>query len=43
MSDRAAVFEEAGYSLFGPLALNLAASDEGNVHMLACIASDAQK
>lgn len=43
MSDRAPVFEEAGYSLFGPLALNLAAPDEGNVHMLAHIASDAQK
>lgn len=43
MSDRAPVFEEAGYSLFGPLALNLAAPDEGNVHMLAHIASTAQK
>ncbi|MGK2239142.1 MAG: acyl-CoA dehydrogenase [Rhodococcus sp. (in: high G+C Gram-positive bacteria)] len=43
MSDRAPVFEEAGYSLFGPLALNLAAPDEGNVHMLAHIASYSQK
>ncbi|OAK56230.1 acyl-CoA dehydrogenase family protein [Rhodococcoides kyotonense] len=43
MSDRAPVFEEAGYSLFGPLALNLAAPDEGNVHMLAHIASTSQK
>ncbi|MDI9896949.1 acyl-CoA dehydrogenase family protein [Rhodococcus sp. IEGM 1381] len=43
MSDRAPVFEEAGYSLFGPIALNLGAPDEGNVHMLAHIASAAQK
>ena len=34
MTDRAPVFEEAGYSLFGPMALNIAAPDEGNVHML---------
>jgi alkylation response protein AidB-like acyl-CoA dehydrogenase len=38
MSNRAPVFEEAGYSLFGPTALNIAAPDEGNVHMLAHIA-----
>ncbi|MFH5227269.1 acyl-CoA dehydrogenase family protein [Antrihabitans spumae] len=43
MSDRAPVFEEAGYSLFGPVALNIAAPDEGNVHMLAHIASPEQK
>ena len=43
MSDRAPVFEEAGYSLFGPIALNLGAPDEGNVHMLAHIASPTQK
>ncbi|MET7773318.1 acyl-CoA dehydrogenase family protein [Nocardia sp. NPDC005366] len=43
MSDRAPVFEEAGYSLFGPSALNIAAPDEGNVHMLAHIADEAQK
>ena len=34
MVDRAALFEEAGYSLFGPLALNIAAPDEGNIHLL---------
>ena len=28
------VFEEAGYSLLGPLALNCAAPDEGNMHLL---------
>ncbi|MGW0042831.1 acyl-CoA dehydrogenase family protein [Rhodococcus sp. NPDC003348] len=43
MSDRAPVFEEAGYSLFGPTALNIAAPDEGNVHMLAHIANPEQR
>lgn len=43
MSDRAPIFEEAGYSLFGPTALNIAAPDEGNVHMLAHIADPEQK
>lgn len=43
MSDRAPVFEEAGYSLFGPIALNIGAPDEGNVHLLAHVASAAQK
>lgn len=43
MSDRAPVFEAAGYSLFGPLALNIAAPDEGNVHLLAHIANPDQK
>ena len=37
------VFEEAGYSLLGPQALNCAAPDEGNMHLLAVVASDAQK
>ena len=35
-----AVFEEAGYSLLGPLALNCAAPDEGNMHLLEVVASD---
>jgi alkylation response protein AidB-like acyl-CoA dehydrogenase len=43
MVDRAPVFEEAGYSLFGPLALNIAAPDEGNVHLLAHVASADQR
>jgi len=43
MRDRAAVFEAAGYSLFGPLALNCAAPDEGNVHLLEQVATAAQK
>lgn len=43
MSERAPVFEEAGYSLFGPMALNINAPDEGNVHLLAHVASDKQR
>src|SRR5215212_6551345 len=35
MTQRARVFEAAGYSLFGPLAINAAAPDEGNVHLLS--------
>jgi acyl-CoA dehydrogenase len=37
------VFEEAGYSLLGPHALNCNAPDEGNMHMLEVIATGAQK
>ena len=40
---KAVVFEEAGYSLLGPLALNVAAPDEGNMHLLEAVATDAQK
>jgi acyl-CoA dehydrogenase len=43
MLGRAAVFEEAGYSLLGPLALNIAAPDEGNMHMLEAIATPEQR
>jgi acyl-CoA dehydrogenase len=43
MRGRAAVFEEAGYSLLGPLALNIAAPDEGNMHLLEAIATAEQK
>src|SRR5689334_2310334 len=43
MRDRAVVFEEAGWSLFGPLALNIAAPDEGNMHLLEAVASTEQK
>ncbi|GAB2982267.1 acyl-CoA dehydrogenase family protein [Amycolatopsis acidiphila] len=43
MRGRAAVFEEAGYSLLGPLALNIAAPDEGNMHLLEAIATDQQR
>lgn len=37
------VFEEAGYSLLGPLALNCAAPDEGNMHLLEVVASEEQR
>lgn len=43
MVDRAPVFEEAGYSLFGPLALNIAAPDEGNIHLLDHLAVGDQR
>lgn len=37
------VFEEAGYSLLGPMALNCAAPDEGNMHLLERVATEEQK
>jgi alkylation response protein AidB-like acyl-CoA dehydrogenase len=37
------IFEEAGYSLLGPIALHCAAPDEGNMHLLEQVASPAQK
>ncbi len=40
---RAAVFEAAGYSPLGPIALHCAAPDEGNMHLLEQVASPAQK
>ena len=40
---QAPVFEEAGYSLLGPLALNCSAPDEGNMHLLEAVASAEQK
>ncbi|MEY4758223.1 MAG: hypothetical protein RJA34_3121 [Pseudomonadota bacterium] len=40
---RAVAFEEAGYSMLGPVALNLFAPDEGNMHLLEAVATEAQK
>jgi acyl-CoA dehydrogenase len=40
---QAVVFEEAGYSLLGPLALNCAAPDEGNMHLLDKVATERQR
>lgn len=37
------VFEEAGYSLLGPQAMNCAAPDEGNMHLLEQVAGEGQK
>lgn len=42
--DEAAVLlEEAGYSLLGPVALNCAAPDEGNIHLLHLTATARQR
>ena len=43
MAERTPVFEEAGYSLFGPMALNVNAPDEGNIHLLDHVATGAQR
>jgi acyl-CoA dehydrogenase len=40
---KAIVFEEAGYSPLGPVALNVHAPDEGNIHLMEVVASPAQK
>lgn len=43
MLERAPVFEAAGYSTFGPIALGINAPDEGNLHLLVHVGSDRQK
>lgn len=43
MVGRAALFEEAGYSLFGPISLNVQAPDEGNMHLLDAVGSSEQR
>lgn len=40
---KAIVFEEAGYSPLGPVALNIHAPDEGNIHLMDVVATEAQK
>lgn len=40
--ETARLFRAAGYSLLGPLAMNIAAPDEGNMHLLAHVATPAQ-
>jgi acyl-CoA dehydrogenase len=40
---QAVLFEEAGYSILGPQALNCAAPDEGNMHLLSRVGSPAQQ
>jgi acyl-CoA dehydrogenase len=42
-AERAVVFEEAGYSMLGPVAMHLAAPDEGNMHLLAKVATPSQQ
>ena len=41
--EKAIVFEEAGYSRLGPTALNIHAPDEGNIHLMEVVATQAQK
>ena len=40
---KALVFEEAGYSLLGPLAMNISAPDEGNMHLMEQVGTAEQK
>jgi acyl-CoA dehydrogenase len=40
---KAVVFEEAGYSLLGPVAMHIFAPDEGNMHLLEAVATPEQK
>lgn len=40
---RAVVFEAAGYSPLGPIAMHCAAPDEGNMHLLEAVASEEHK
>jgi alkylation response protein AidB-like acyl-CoA dehydrogenase len=40
---KAVFFEEAGYSLLGPVALNIAAPDEGNMHLMEAVARPEHK
>lgn len=41
--EKAVVFEEAGYSHLGPIAMNIHAPDEGNIHLMEAVATQAQK
>lgn len=40
---KALAFEAAGYSMLGPIALNCAAPDEGNMHLMEVVATAEQK
>ena len=41
--EKAVIFEAAGYSILGPVALHCQAPDEGNIHLLDAVATDAQR
>lgn len=41
--EKAVAFEEAGYSALGPIALNIHAPDEGNIHLMDIVANTTQK
>lgn len=40
---KAVAFEEAGYSPLGPIAMNIHAPDEGNIHLMDIVANESQK
>lgn len=40
---KAVVLEAAGYSMLGPIAMNCAAPDEGNMHLMEIVATPEQK
>jgi acyl-CoA dehydrogenase len=42
-AEKAVVFEAAGYSMLGPVALHCHAPDEGNIHLLDLVGTPAQK
>lgn len=41
--EKAVVFEAAGYSMLGPVAMHAHAPDEGNIHLLEVVATPAQR
>jgi acyl-CoA dehydrogenase len=41
--EKAVLFEEAGYSTLGPIALNIHAPDERNIHLMEAVGTPAQK
>lgn len=41
--EKAVVFEEAGYSRLGPIAMNIHAPDEGNIHLMEHVANPVQQ
>lgn len=41
--EQAVVFEAAGYSILGPIALHFHAPDEGNIHLLDVVATPVQR
>lgn len=41
--EKAVVFEAAGYSMLGPVAIHAQAPDEGNIHLLEVVATPSQR
>ncbi|MBL8709579.1 MAG: acyl-CoA dehydrogenase family protein [Rhodospirillaceae bacterium] len=42
-TELAAIYEAAGRSIFGPVCFNIAAPDDGNIHLLSRVATPAQQ